>query len=183
MADLMCPGCKADIEPGRPYCSTCLLTAVPRPAAEPDPAPAAAAPAQPPRSAGDCADPDCVHSGVVPASGCRHCGRGGGAAVPKAPALKFPWGTESLSTGTPLLIGRENSPLAERLARYPNVSRRHAELTLDGGAVLVTDLDSANGTFVNDERIAPHVPVRAKAGDRLRFAAGLVVEVRAGSGS
>jgi hypothetical protein len=172
MAELMCPGCKADLEPGRPYCPSCLLTAVPRPAVA-EPVPAA------PR---DCADPDCVHSGVLPAAGCRHCGRGI-AAAPKAAAgvtLTFPWGSESLSAGTPLLIGRENSPLAERLARYPNVSRRHAELTLDGDAVLVTDFDSANGTFLNDERIAPREAVRARAGDRLRFAAGLVAEVRAG---
>nr|WP_308440022.1 FHA domain-containing protein [Virgisporangium aliadipatigenens] len=161
----MCPGCRADLETGRPYCTGCLLAAVPFE----KPVPAALPKGR------ECRDPDCVHSGVLPAEACRHCGRRA-----RAVLLRFPWGTERLPTGGPLLIGRENSPLAERLARYPNVSRRHAELALDAGAVVVTDLDSVNGTFVNDERLAPGVPVRAGSGDRLRFAAALIVEVGPG---
>jgi len=51
-----------------------------------------------------------------------------------------------LPEGEPQLIGRstEALPLTDR-----SISRRHAEITPDGGRWRVRDLDSANGTFVN----------------------------------
>ncbi len=45
------------------------------------------------------------------------------------------------------------------------VSRRHCTLALNGGTIVVTDLESANGTFVNER------PVRsatARPGDMIR---------------
>jgi hypothetical protein len=192
MVELMCPGCHATIDMGQPYCTSCLLTPVPRPepeeaAAEPtavgstvdveQPAPVAAGGAR-------CADPDCVHSGAVPAAGCRHCGlrpdatnaaRSGRGAV-----LLFPWGAVTLTAGRALRIGREDSPLITELAAYPNVSRRHAEVTTNDGGVTVTDLGSANGTFVNDRRIASGEPVRVRPGDQIRFASTLVARIEQG---
>ena len=47
------------------------------------------------------------------------------------------------------------------------VSTRHAELVLRGGAFVVTDLGSTNGTFVNSVRITQ--PTRLGDGDLLRF--------------
>ena len=125
-----------------------------------------------------CPDADCVHRGVVPATPCRHCGRRAEAAV----ELVFPWGVEPLPAGQVLAIGREDSPLARNLAQYPNVSRRHAELAATAGSVTVTDLGSANGTFVNDRRIEPRSGVAAQAGDRVRLAADLVILIRGGGG-
>jgi pSer/pThr/pTyr-binding forkhead associated (FHA) protein len=95
--------------------------------------------------------------------------------------LVFPWGVEPLPPGQVLALGREDSPLARDLARYPNVSRRHAELAAGGGSVTVTDLGSANGTFVNDRRIEPRSGVAARAGDRVRLAADLVILIRSSS--
>jgi pSer/pThr/pTyr-binding forkhead associated (FHA) protein len=46
------------------------------------------------------------------------------------------------------------------------VSRRHARLTVQSDGVLVEDLGSANGTFINDRRI--HTDV-LRAGDELRL--------------
>jgi pSer/pThr/pTyr-binding forkhead associated (FHA) protein len=115
---------------------------------------------------------------VVPAKPCRHCGRRTTASV----ELVFPWGVERLPPGQVLAVGREDSPLARNLAQYPNVSRRHAELAAAGGSVTVTDLGSANGTFVNDRRIEPRDGVPARAGDRVRLAADLVILIRAGGG-
>ncbi|MCH8993162.1 MAG: FHA domain-containing protein, partial [Acidobacteria bacterium] len=48
------------------------------------------------------------------------------------------------------LIGRQDDcdiriPLAE-------VSRHHAEVTVKGDVVMLNDLDSANGTYVNNRR-------------------------------
>lgn len=46
-----------------------------------------------------------------------------------------------------------------------DVSRRHCNITLKNNQVVVKDLGSSNGTFVNDKRVA-EAPI--KAGDRLR---------------
>ena len=53
--------------------------------------------------------------------------------------------------GTPMLVGR--APTCDVPVFDPTVSRRHAELSLVGGGVKVVDLGSANGTFVNGEKI------------------------------
>lgn len=47
-----------------------------------------------------------------------------------------------------------------------SVSQRHAILEVRGGTVMVRDLASKNGTFVND---APASAIEAKAGDQIRF--------------
>lgn len=47
------------------------------------------------------------------------------------------------------LIGRDRSQCGIYL-RDPNVSRRHAELTYDGSSWHIVDLNSTNGTLVND---------------------------------
>jgi serine/threonine protein kinase len=53
--------------------------------------------------------------------------------------------------GAPLLLGRSRH--AETRLEDPGVSRVHCEIELEDGQVLVTDLDSAGGTFVNGKRI------------------------------
>jgi pSer/pThr/pTyr-binding forkhead associated (FHA) protein len=49
----------------------------------------------------------------------------------------------------------------------PSVSRNHAELTHANNAWTITDLGSANGTFVDDKLI--ETPVTLKSGNRVRF--------------
>ena len=56
---------------------------------------------------------------------------------------------------TPFLIGRR-SDLSLVLQR-PTVSTVHAELVDDGGKLLLRDLHSTNGTYVNGRRVAEHV--------------------------
>lgn len=48
------------------------------------------------------------------------------------------------------------------------VSRRHAILAHTNGAYTIEDLDSANGTFVNGQRLAPQTPARLTSGDELK---------------
>ena len=53
-----------------------------------------------------------------------------------------------------LLIGREAPEEAGRLGVDPEISRRHARVSRAAdGQLTIEDLGSANGTFVNDERI------------------------------
>jgi hypothetical protein len=60
-------------------------------------------------------------------------------------------------------------------------SRQHMKLTVAGVKVSVTDLKSANGTFVNDIRIAAEVPVVLKPGDKVRFGNQVLVFDLAGA--
>lgn len=62
------------------------------------------------------------------------------------------------------VIGR--SPACEIALYDSKVSRRHARLRVDGGRVLVLDLESRNGTLVNDERLERERELQP--GDRLR---------------
>jgi len=57
-----------------------------------------------------------------------------------------------------------------------SVSRRHARILRRGGRVVVEDLDSANGTFVNGEKLGPYLPEPLNDGDILRLGK-LIIEV------
>lgn len=63
----------------------------------------------------------------------------------------------------PQLIGRSSEALP---SSDDAMSRRHAELTPDEGRWWIRDLDSTNGTFVNDEPVLDRVPLQP--GDRIR---------------
>lgn len=62
-----------------------------------------------------------------------------------------------------LTIGRDGR--CDLTLADDSVSRRHARLEACGGRYMVVDLDSKNGTYINDVRIEQQVLV---AGDRLR---------------
>ena len=66
----------------------------------------------------------------------------------------------------PALVGRQlDLPVA---LHSHNVSRQHAEFRQAGGQLLVRDLDSTNGTFVNHNQIISSQAL--SAGDVIRFA-------------
>jgi predicted component of type VI protein secretion system len=67
-------------------------------------------------------------------------------------------------------IGREPS-LPLHLDEDTQVSRRHARIAVQGGAVVVEDLGSTNGTYVNDQPISS--PRSLNPGDKVRV--GLTV--------
>src|SRR6056300_39732 len=66
---------------------------------------------------------------------------------------------------TELLVGRRES--ADIVLRFPSVSGRHCELTVEDGIWMVRDLKSSNGTKVNGVRVTEHF---IKPGDMLSFA-------------
>ncbi len=74
------------------------------------------------------------------------------------------------TTDDVVLIGRGSSqvPLTDQ-----TVSRRHAELKIEAGNWVLSDLGSANGTYVNGVRIAK--TTRLKHGDQIRVGATLLV--------
>ena len=54
-----------------------------------------------------------------------------------------------------MIIGREGADIA--VEGDTEMSRRHARLQVEGGRVLVEDLESTNGTYVGDRRITSPV--------------------------
>ena len=63
------------------------------------------------------------------------------------------------------IIGRE--PPADILLNHPSVSRQHAEVLFSGGGIMLRDLNSNNGTFVNGHRISDWTEVTDR--DQIRF--------------
>lgn len=57
------------------------------------------------------------------------------------------------------------------------VSRTHALLRKESNRLLIQDLDSANHTYLNGQRLSPHIPTQVHHGDVLRLGM-LVTEVR-----
>jgi hypothetical protein len=56
------------------------------------------------------------------------------------------------------------------------VSRRHARILKRGGTVMVEDLGSINGTFVNGRRLAPYQAEALHDGDQLQLGK-LLIEI------
>lgn len=107
-----------------------------------------------------------------------------GSAIPVSAPVRQP-----LKIVTP--DGREYAlaPGALRLGRSeendvvindPQISRRHAEIHSDAQSSAIIDLNSANGTFVNGQRLTPHHPHRLQAGMSIRLGTEATVHVQAG---
>jgi pSer/pThr/pTyr-binding forkhead associated (FHA) protein len=72
-----------------------------------------------------------------------------------------------LTPGRVVPLGREASPIAHVCS--DNVSRRHAEVRVEPDRLVVVDVGSVNGTFVNDRQIPTGVAHPVVAGDTLRL--------------
>jgi pSer/pThr/pTyr-binding forkhead associated (FHA) protein len=78
---------------------------------------------------------------------------------------------------TAFLIGREDAvsgifPDVDTMNTggfEQGVGRRHAEIVQQGSQWLLRDLNSVNGTWVNNVRLAPNALQPLKAGDRIRL--------------
>ncbi|MFI7662859.1 FHA domain-containing protein [Micromonospora parva] len=107
---------------------------------------------------------------------------GAPAAAPAAPApsglaLDCPWGQLVDIPAEELSIGRSSPAFrGGGIDHYDQVSRAHARLFWIDGRLHLDDLDSANGTFVDGQRVTPGTPVALSAGQELRL--GLDVPCR-----
>jgi serine/threonine-protein kinase len=69
-------------------------------------------------------------------------------------------------SGDSIMVGRDRT--CSIVLTHPAVSRRHARITLSGTNVVLEDLKSANGTYVNNTRVER---AKLKPGDVVRFGA------------
>ena len=67
-------------------------------------------------------------------------------------------------TERPLSIGRAAGRNDIVLSSCKNVSSVHCEIYKDGERIIVKDLNSTNGTFLGEQRLAPHVPAMVQKG-------------------
>ena len=86
-------------------------------------------------------------------------------ALPRAQLVDVVTGEALGINGARCIVGRERAA-ADVVLRDPNVSRRHAQLTYTGSDWSIEDLNSTNGTLVNNRRIS-RCPLRD--GDLLTF--------------
>ena len=59
------------------------------------------------------------------------------------------------------------------------VSRNHATIKIENGQVILTDIGSSNGTFVDGKRLKPNIPTKISNGTMVRFGA-LIVQIMQG---
>jgi hypothetical protein len=185
-----CPRCKNQLEDGAAFCDNCgaLL------AGAPQPTPAAASPL-PPTAGGGPACPQCGRSVVAGAAFCETCGAvlGGPAAPPPfrveqqtvqavQPSLLTEPSRLVIKTGPNpgeafdllqevMSIGRESNN--DIILKDSGISRNHARISRKGGVFVLEDLGSANGTFVNQQRLT--APRTLVAGDEIGLGTNVAV--------
>jgi len=77
-----------------------------------------------------------------------------------------------------MIVGRENE--CDVMVPIDTVSRRHCRLRQRGGATFVADLDSTNGTALNDDALPPHEEFTLRSGDRIRVGSAIFKFLRGG---
>ena len=84
----------------------------------------------------------------------------------KVLVLEGPYSGKTFTFETPALVGRD-SGCSIVLSEDTFVSQRHAEIYLDRRHIIVADLGSRNGTFVNGDQI--DAPMRVAKGDVIQL--------------
>lgn len=94
-------------------------------------------------------------------------------------SVRWPWG-DTTPIDPALIVGRDPAACAQaaRLAAFPHVSRKHAELTACPVGVWVRDLRSHNGTFVNEEKLSKGNAFLVDADAQLRFGPYCIVQLK-----
>ncbi len=68
----------------------------------------------------------------------------------------------------PFVIGRQNS--CQCVLAYPEISKQHAQISLEANRCFLMDMGSTNGTFINEKRLETEEKVFLQENDDLRFA-------------
>ncbi|MBO4416349.1 MAG: FHA domain-containing protein, partial [Lachnospiraceae bacterium] len=72
-------------------------------------------------------------------------------------------------THFPFFVGKDAQHCDYVMTTQVGISRYHMKIDREGDDFTISDLNSTNGTFINGERLAPHLPHRIRRGDELRI--------------
>jgi hypothetical protein len=93
--------------------------------------------------------------------------------VSRSPGMSA--GLEKIITQFPAVIGREGCEV--NIVEDRRISRRHVEITVQGGEIMIADLGSRNGTYLNDTQLTPHAPVPVKDSVTIRLGSQTHIEM------
>jgi len=68
------------------------------------------------------------------------------------------------------IIGRKNGPFAGVFSGFPHVSGTHCKFLKTDGMWYVQDMGSTNGTFLNNNRLDPNIPVLLQNDAKIKVA-------------
>ena len=88
----------------------------------------------------------------------------------KLVAVNAPMKTEILVNRDEFIVGKKAGMCDGVITFNKMISRRHCKFNLVNGSLMITDLQSANGTFVNRVRLRPNQPEKVNQGDIIRLA-------------
>lgn len=86
----------------------------------------------------------------------------------------------TLEAGSDQYVGRDvdNCPSAGALINYLQISRMHCRIRATSEELIVEDdYPSTNGVFVNGQRVRQNQPVSVRAGDQLRLAQDVPLQI------
>jgi hypothetical protein len=171
----VCASCQSPVIPGTAFCDVCGA------AISNQPQPLTVAPA----AGGQVRCANCGAMNEPAQVFCDNCGQRLGAARPAslpgqgvgAKLVAASGVTFDLTGRTKAIIGRADPvsdvhpdvDLTSHGGDEGGVSRRHAELSFDGSQWQIKDLNSTNGSAVNNQRLSPNVPQWLKNGDQIRL--------------
>jgi pSer/pThr/pTyr-binding forkhead associated (FHA) protein len=160
-----CPGCGSRVQPDTPICSECGARLFPDAPLRTEPLPDEELPtfqADPwSRTVDGYEDAELPPATTTLTLTAHKTGR----------QMSFPLPTEEVG------LGRSDAAygvypdldLAPDGGHVAGVSRHHAKIIQLGNRLFVEDLGSANGTFLNEERITPHLLYALREGDTLQL--------------
>ena len=85
-------------------------------------------------------------------------------------AMNAPTRVEIEVTKDEFIIGKKQELVDGVVSFNKMISRSHCKINRRGSQYMVTDLQSANGTYVNKVRLQPNQPCQIKNGDVIRMA-------------
>lgn len=182
-----CPSCGHAAVPGGAFCENCGSALGQAAPVSPPVSPPVTPPAVP-SVAGGQACANCGHQNMPGTGYCENCGAQLGQVVaPPPPPQNFIGGHLVIQASnqtinippnkTEAFVGREDpvSGIFPEIDLDPHgghdsgVGRKHARLFLQGNQLMLEDLDSVNGTFLNKQKLAPRQPQPVNNGAELRF--------------
>ena len=90
--------------------------------------------------------------------------------VVKLVTLNSPTRVEVVIDKPEFIIGKKQSMVDGVVSFNKMISRVHCKVICDKSNYYIVDLQSANGTYVNNTRLQPNVPCKIKNGDIIRLA-------------